>query len=156
VTMVFAGSAAVGAVALASYLGNSTINDPAVARALTAVGYGLVFVFAVRGGGMFALTTTTLLRGGGVLSRAWSVVAFLLAVFLLLTATSNPAAVLVFPLWVVLIAVALLAHDRRAGRATPDEPDEVGAAEPPVAVPAGAGPETTPAETADRREGHPR
>jgi hypothetical protein len=156
VTMVFAGSAAVGAVALASYLGDSTINDPAVARALTAVGYGLVFVFAVRGGGMFALTTTTLLRGGGVLSRAWSVVAFLLAVFLLLTATSNPAAVLVFPLWVVLIAVALLAHDRRAGRATPDEPDEVGAAEPPVAVPAGAGPETTPAETADRREGHPR
>ena len=53
VTMLFAGSAAVGAVALSDYLGGPPITDPSVARALTAVGYGLVFVFAVRGGGMF-------------------------------------------------------------------------------------------------------
>lgn len=136
VTMTFAGSAAVGAVALSASFGGPPITDPGVARALTAVGYGLVFVFAVRGAGMFALTTTTLLRAAGVLSTAWSVVASLLAVFLLLSATSNPAALLVFPAWVVLVAVALLVHGRGT---TP-------AAQEPAAIPVPAA----------RREGHPR
>ena len=131
VTMLFAGSAAVGAVALSDYLGGPPITDPSVARALTAVGYGLVFVFAVRGGGMFALTTTTLLRAGGVLSTAWSVVAYLLAAFLLLAATSGAAGL---PAWVVLAAVALHPPDRRvAARTDP-------AADRPAPVP-----ETTPA-----------
>ena len=82
-----------------------------MARALTAVGYGLVFIFAVRGAGMFALTTTTLLRDAGVL-RGPSVVAYLLAAFLLVAVTNNPVAVLVFPAWVVLISVFLLRHAR--------------------------------------------
>jgi hypothetical protein len=62
VTLLFAGTAAVGAVAFGVYFGHAPVEDPATARALTAVGYGLVFVFAVRGAGMFAITTTTLLR----------------------------------------------------------------------------------------------
>ena len=119
VTMVFAGSAAVGAVALSAHLGGPAAVDPDVARSLTAVGYGLVFVFGVRGAGMFATTTTTLLRAGGVLPRRWAVVGYALAAFLLLTATTNPAAALVFPAWVVLVAVALLVHDRRGPAARP-------------------------------------
>ena len=67
VTLLFAGTAAVGAVAFGIYFGHTPAEDPAVARALTGVGYGLVFVFAVRGAGMFALTTTTLLRTAKVL-----------------------------------------------------------------------------------------
>ncbi|HEY2193681.1 MAG TPA: hypothetical protein VGH76_15495, partial [Actinomycetospora sp.] len=62
VTMLFAGTAAVGAVAFATARGGPATLDPDTAWGLTAVGYGLVFVFAVRGAGMFALTTTTLLR----------------------------------------------------------------------------------------------
>ena len=81
-----------------------------------------MFVFAVRGAGMFALTTTTLLRNAGVLPRIPAVVAYLLAAFLLLAVTNNPAAVLVFPAWVVLISVFLLRHaappDRRPGSDT--------------------------------------
>ena len=112
VTLMFAGTAAVGAVAFGVYFGHAPVEDPAVARALTAVGYGLVFIFAVRGAGMFALTTTTLLRNAGVLSRIPSVVAYLLAAFLLVAVTNNPIAVLVFPAWVVLISVFLLRHAR--------------------------------------------
>jgi len=110
VTLMFAGTAAVGAVAFGVYFGHAPVEDPAVARALTAVGYGLVFIFAVRGAGMFALTTTTLLRNAGVLSKIPSVLAYLLAIFLLVAVTNNPVAVLVFPAWVVLISVFLLRH----------------------------------------------
>ncbi|MDL5155507.1 hypothetical protein [Actinomycetospora termitidis] len=110
VTMLFAGTAAVGATAFAASRGGPPTVDPGTARALTAVGYGLVFVFAVRGAGMFVLTTTTLLHAGGVLGRAWAVVGWLLGAFLLLSVTNHPAALLVLPVWVVLVAVAVLVH----------------------------------------------
>jgi hypothetical protein len=113
VTLLFAGTAAVGAVAFGVYFGHAPVEDPSTARALTAVGYGLVFVFAVRGAGMFAITTTTLLRNGGVLPRIPAVVAYLLAAFLLIAVTNDPAAVLVFPAWVVLISIFLLRHARQ-------------------------------------------
>jgi hypothetical protein len=54
-----------------------------------------------------------------VLPRIPAVVAYLLAAFLLLAVTNNPAAVLVFPTWVVLISVFLLRHARRAEPASP-------------------------------------
>jgi hypothetical protein len=123
VTLLFAGTAAVGAVAFGVYFGHAPAEDPAVARALADVGYGLVFVFAVRGAGMFALTTTTLLRNAKVLPTIATVVAYLLAAFLLLAVTKNPAAVLVFPAWVVLVAVFLLRHaaaSRSLPHRTPD------------------------------------
>jgi len=120
VTLMFAGTAAVGAVAFGVYFGHAPVEDPAVARALTAVGYGLVFIFAVRGAGMFALTTTTLLRNAGVLPKIPSVIAYLLAIFLLVAVTNSPIAVLVFPAWVVLISVFLLRHRPSESRgATP-------------------------------------
>ena len=110
VTLMFAGAAAAGAVAFGVYFGHSPAENPAVARAFTDLGYGLVFVFAVRGAGMFALTTTTLLRAAKVLPTVAAVIAYLLAAFLLLAVTKNPAAILVFPAWVVLISVFLLRH----------------------------------------------
>src|ERR687889_897184 len=113
VTLLFAGTAAVGAIAFGVYFGHAPVEDPAAARALTGVGYGLVFVFAVRGAGMFAITTTTLLRTAKVLPTIPAVIAYLLAAFLLLAVTKNPAALLVFPAWVLMISVFLLRHARR-------------------------------------------
>ena len=75
-------------------------------------------MFAVRGAGMFALTSTTLLRGAGVLPKGAAVVAYLLATYLLLTATYHPASLLVFPAWVLLVVVVLLRHDRRVRSTT--------------------------------------
>ncbi len=91
-----------------------------------------MFVFAVRGAGMFALTTTTLLRNAKVLPGAAAIAAYVLAAFLLLAVTKNPVAVLVFPAWVVLISVFLLRHARRVAvarhrrtpRHHPPEPEE--------------------------------
>lgn len=120
VTLLFAGTAAVGATAFGVYFGHAPVEDPAAARALTGVGYGLVFVFAVRGAGMFAITTTTLLRNAGVLPRIPAIVAYLLAAFLLFAVTNNPVAVLVFPAWVVLISTFLLRHSRRSAAAAAD------------------------------------
>jgi hypothetical protein len=123
VTLLFAGTAAVGAAAFGVYFGHAPVEDPSTTRALTAVGYGLVFVFAVRGAGMFAITTTTLLRSAGVLPRIPSIVAYLLAAFLLFAVTNNPVAFLVFPVWVLLISTFLLRHSRRAGPAR--DPDAI-------------------------------
>ena len=119
VILLFAGTAAVGAVAFGVYFGHTPAEDPAVARALTGLGYGLVFIFAVRGAGMFALTTTTLLRTAKVLPTIPAVIAYLLAAFLLLAVTNNPVAFLVFPTWVVLVSVFLLRHSA-ASRSLPD------------------------------------
>ena len=83
------------------------------AGACPRLGYGLVFVFSVRGAGMFALTTTTLLRGAGVMPRGAAIVGYVLATWLLITATDHPASLLVLPAWVLLVAVVLLRHDRR-------------------------------------------
>jgi len=82
-----------------------------------------VFIFAVRGAGMFALTTTTLLRTAKVLPKIPAVIAYLLAAFLLLAVTNNPVAFLVFPAWVVLVSVFLLryaAASRSLPHRTPD------------------------------------
>ena len=70
VALLFAGTAALARRSSRRRSGARPPSTPATARGLSAVGYGLVFVFAVRGAGMFALTTTTLLRGAGVLPRA--------------------------------------------------------------------------------------
>ena len=118
VVLLFAGTAALAAPFFATSIGGAPALEPATARGLSAVGYGLVFVFAVRGAGVFALTSTTLLRGAGVLPRGAAVVAYLLAAYLLLTATYHPGSLLVFPAWVLLVAVVLLRHDRRVRSTT--------------------------------------
>ena len=74
------------------------------------------------GAGMFALTTTTLLRGAGVMPRGVAVVGYLLATWLLLTATDHPASLLVLPAWVLIVAAVLLRHDRRTRTADPPTP----------------------------------
>jgi hypothetical protein len=123
VALLFAGTAALATPVFLTTIGGGAPLAPDASRALTALGYGLVFVFSVRGAGMFALTTTTLLRSAAVMPRGVAVVAYLLAAWLLLTATDHPASLLVLPAWVLLVVVVLLRHDRRA-RATTANPTE--------------------------------
>lgn len=144
VALLFAGTAALATPVFLTTIGGGAPLAPDSSRALTALGYGLVFVFSVRGAGMFALTTTTLLRSAGVMPRAVAVVAYLLAAWLLLTATDHPASLLVLPAWVLVVAVVLLRLDRRA-RSTTATPTENTTADPagtPDPLP-GATPETT-------------
>jgi hypothetical protein len=113
VVLLFAGTASAGSVALLKDLSNAPLPSADFARGMLAVGYGMVFVYALRGAGMYALTTTTLLRNATILPKWLAVLSYLLALFLLLITTLHPAAVLVFPTWVVIVSLAIFI---RAGR----------------------------------------
>lgn len=116
VAMMFAGAAAVGALALLSVFSTApttALPSVEVARALTAVGYGLVFVYGVRATGMYMITMTTTLRATGILPRWLVVLGYLAATFLLVSTTFHPAVLLVFPAWVIVVSITVLV---RAGR----------------------------------------
>src|SRR3954471_9032782 len=108
VCMLFAGTAAVGAVALLTKFSNAPLPGPDVARALSSVGFSLVFVYGVRAAGLYILTTTALGRKAGLLPGPVVVVSYLAAVFLLLSTTFHPAVLLVFPAWVLMVSAVLL------------------------------------------------
>jgi hypothetical protein len=116
--MMFVGSAAVGAVALLGVFEVTPLPPPDVARALAAVGYGLMFVFGVRMAGMYMITTIGMASAAGLLPRWLAVVGYLAAAFLLVSTTYHPLVLLVFPAWVVVVSVVLLI---RAGRSTAPE-----------------------------------
>jgi hypothetical protein len=108
VAMLFIGTAAVGAVALQTAYSSAPLPSPDVARALTAVGYTVVFVYGVRAAGMYMIATTGLVRSAGLLNRAAAVLSYLAATFLLVSTTFHPAILLVFPAWVLLLSITLL------------------------------------------------
>jgi len=116
--MMFVGSATVGAVALLSTFAVNPLPAPDVARALAAVGYGLLFIFGVRVAGMYMITTIGMARSAGLMPRWLAVIGYLAALFLLVSTTYHPAVLLVFPAWVVVVSVVLLL---RAGRAAAAE-----------------------------------
>jgi hypothetical protein len=109
VALLFAGAAASGAAALVVQFSAAPLT-PEVTRGLTATGYTLVFVYAVRAAGMYMLTTTGLARAAGVVRRPVALVSCALAAVLLASTTFHPAILLVFPAWVLLMSILLLAH----------------------------------------------
>ena len=115
VALLFAGSAAAGAVALLQDLGDGPVPGPDVGRSLTGVGYALVFVYAVRMAGMYAITTTTLLLHAGLLPRWVALLSYLMAAAMLVSATFHPALLLVFPGWVALAGLIVLVRTGRSG-----------------------------------------
>ena len=120
VTLLFAGTAAVGAVAFGVYFGHTPAEDPAVARALTARRLRAgVHLRGPRGRACSPSPPPPCCATPRCCRKIPAVVAYLLAAFLLLAVTNNPVAVLVFPAWVVLISVFLLRH-AAASRSLPD------------------------------------
>jgi hypothetical protein len=121
VVLLFAGTASAGAVALLKDLTTAPLPSADFVRGMLAVGYGMVFVYALRGAGMYALTTTTLLRNTKIMPTWLAVLSYLLAAFLLLSTVMHPAAMLVFPSWIVIMSVVVFI---RAGRvAAPATPE---------------------------------
>jgi hypothetical protein len=110
VCMLYAGSAAAGAVSLLTRFSEAPLPGPDVARGLSAVGYALVFVFGVRAAGMYMITTTGLARSAGVFPGPVVLISYLAAVGLLVSVTFHPAILLVFPAWVLMVSIVLLVH----------------------------------------------
>jgi hypothetical protein len=121
VALLFAGTAAAGAVALIKDLTTAPLPSVDVARGLLGVGYGMVFVYAVRGAGMYAITTTTLLTAAGLLPRWLAAVGYLMAAFLLLSTALNPVVMLLFPAWAVVVGVVVFVRSGDLGAAAPPE-----------------------------------
>src|SRR6185312_11867260 len=119
VVLLFAGTASAGSVALLKDLTSAPLPSADFARGMLAVGYGMVFVYALRGAGMYALTTTTLLRK--IMPTWLAVLSYLMAAFLLLITTLHPAAVLVFPAWVVIVGVMIFVRAGRVAKPTVSE-----------------------------------
>lgn len=119
ICMLFAGTAAVGAVALMLHFASVPAPSPSVDRVLSSVGYGLVFVYGVRVAGMFTITTTTLARRAGLMPRWLAVLSYLMAAFLLVTTSTEPATLLVYPAWVLLASLALFRGVRIRPGSTP-------------------------------------
>jgi hypothetical protein len=126
VCLLFAGTASVGAVALLSRFSSGPLPGPDVARALSSLGYALVFVYGVRAAGMYMLTTTGLMRTAGLLPRPLVLLSYLVAAFLLLSATFHPAILLVFPAWVLMVSIVLLVHRPVPTGAVHDRHDQPG------------------------------
>jgi len=115
VALLFAGAAASGTAALVVQFSDAPPLTPDVTRGLTATGYTLVFVYAVRAAGMYMLTTTGLGRAAGLVGRPVALVSYVLAAVLLASTTFHPAILLVFPAWVLLMSVLLLVHRPTGG-----------------------------------------
>ena len=65
--------------ALLKDLTNAPLPSADFVRGMLAVGYGMVFIYALRGAGMYALTTTSLLREAGIMPKWLALVSYLLA-----------------------------------------------------------------------------
>ncbi len=118
IVLIFAGMAAAGAIALLVNFSASPLPGPGVARALSAAGYGMVFVYGARVAGMYMITSTTLLRAGGVLPRWLAWLGYLAAAGVLVSWTFHPVFALIFPGWTLAVGVVLLTAGRvRGGRA---------------------------------------
>jgi len=113
VVLLFAGTASAGSVALLKDLSSAPLPSADFIRGMLAVGYGMIFVYALRGAGMYALTTTNLLRQAGIMPKWVGLMSYLLAAFLLLSTVMHPAAMLIFPSWVVIAGLVIFI---RAGR----------------------------------------
>ncbi len=114
VAMLFAGTAAAGAIAVLDTLYSADpLPPPDMARALNATGYLMVFIFGVRFAGMYVITTTTLARAAGVLPRWLAIVSYLAAAVLLVSTTNHPAILLVLPAWLLLVSVVVGLHTHR-------------------------------------------
>jgi hypothetical protein len=117
VCMLFAGTAAVGAVALLAQFSAAPLPPPNVARALAGVGYSMVFVFGVRAAGMYMIATTGLARSAGLMPRWLALLSYLAAAFLLISVTFHPSILMVFPAWVLVVSTLLLVR-RPTGRSS--------------------------------------
>jgi len=118
VGLLFAGTGAAGAVALVQDLTDDPLPAADVGRSLTGLGYALVFVYGTRAAGMYAISTSTLLRNAGLLPRWAAVLSYLMATVMLVATTFNPAVLLVFPGWVALVAAIVLVRTGRSGDGT--------------------------------------
>jgi hypothetical protein len=112
VALLFAGAASTSVLAASVEFAGGNI-DPVVAYQFPQFGNTLLMVFALRMAAMFVLTTSTIGRTSRVVPTwfAWS--GYVVATFLLLSASLEPWLALVFPIWLLVLSGILLQRARQ-------------------------------------------
>ncbi len=110
VAMVFAASASAGALAAIVRFGSGRIPSPGAIELAHALAYALLYTFAVKMAAVFMIVTSTVGYRTRRFAR-WLVYAtWALAAFLLVSVSFYDLIVLVFPAWVALLSVLILAE----------------------------------------------
>lgn len=115
VAMLFVAAAQVGAL-LSLYEGSFTLS-PDYVRQVGAVTTSLVTTFAIRMSAVFTLVCTNLLRRAGIVPRWLVIIGYLVGAALLLAPPRTVWAVLLFPLWVLLLSLHVLVGSFRSASA---------------------------------------
>jgi hypothetical protein len=90
--------------------------DPALARQFPQFGNALLLVFAMRMAAMFVLTTTNIMRTTGLFPKWFTIAGYLVAAFLLFSASLEAWLVVVLPLWIVAFCAIVVVRARRIPR----------------------------------------
>jgi hypothetical protein len=107
VGMVFAAAAAISVMAATVEFSSGPI-DPMLARLFPEFGRTLLIFFALKMAAMFVISTANICRKAGILPRWFGFSGLAVGVALLLTPTVSPWLVVVFPVWVLVLAALLL------------------------------------------------
>src|SRR3954464_14952440 len=119
--MLFAAAAVVGAVILvASVSEPNELISSATFRFARAVSYIIMNVYAIKMAAVFMISTSTVVIRTGIAPRWIAFLGFLLAVILLIGSFFINWSIAVFPSWVFLISVYILADNLRGNSSADD------------------------------------
>jgi len=111
IATLFAGGAAFAVIGASVEWGGSDV-DPAAAREFPVYGQ-LLFVFALRIGAMFVITTCSIGRRARILPRWFALSGYAVGVLLLVSPSFQRGLVLVFPIWLLALSLILVHRARR-------------------------------------------
>ena len=122
VAMLFAATAVAIGLALSFKFVPEAIAESQLWRFGREAIYAAVNIYAMRMAAVFIISATTLAIRTGFLSRWIVFLGYVIAIVLLVTITFEDWIVLLFPLWVLLVSIEILAKNLGEGRRTPAGP----------------------------------
>jgi hypothetical protein len=131
VALLFVAAASESVVAASVEFSDAPV-DPNVARQFPQFGSAILFIFAMRMAAMFVITTSNMGRNSLVLPNWFAYCGFVVGIFLLLSASFNTVLVVVFPIWLLILALLLFRRARQIPADLSVPPQFTGSILPPV------------------------
>jgi hypothetical protein len=108
VAMIFVAAGAGGSQLAAVKFNDSPVPAPETIVAVRALGFGFLFIYAMRMAAVFMIVVSTIGRRLGVFPRWLVVTGYLAAAVLILNVSYTELLILVFPAWVAAVSVVIL------------------------------------------------
>ena len=110
----FAGAALAGGLMTAYAIQPTAILESGTYTYGRAVMYGVLNTYAIRMAGVFMISLATISLRTGVISRAWALITYALALVLLLSISYTLWVTLILPAWVLGLSVVFLITEKRS------------------------------------------